>query len=179
MDLFSIIDKYYPQDNELRHILLVHGRKVADLSLEMAARHPELQLDLTFIEEAALLHDIGIFLTDAPRIHCYGTAPYICHGYYGAELLRMEGLFKHARVCERHTGVGLTKELIMDSGWPLPFMDFIPQTLEEQLICFADKFYSKTRYLEKARTMQQVVDSMEKISQEAVRKVKEWALIFG
>ena len=128
---------------------------------------------------AALLHDIGIFLTDAPRIHCYGTAPYICHGYYGAELLRMEGLFKHARVCERHTGVGLTKELIMDSGWPLPFMDFIPQTLEEQLICFADKFYSKTRYLEKARTMQQVVDSMEKISQEAVRKVKEWALIFG
>ena len=61
----------------------------------------------------------------------------------------------------------------------LPFMDFIPQTLEEQLICFADKFYSKTRYLEKARTMQQVVDSMEKISQEAVRKVKEWALIFG
>jgi uncharacterized protein len=57
-------------------------------------------------------------------------------------------------------------------------MDFIPETIEEQLICFADKFYSKTKFLETARTLEQVVESMAKISPEAVEKVKEWAVMF-
>ena len=35
-----------------------------------------------------MLHDIGIFQTDAPGIHCFGSQPYICHGRLGAELLR-------------------------------------------------------------------------------------------
>ena len=178
-EVFAIIDKYYASDDELRRIFLIHARKVADLSLEMAERHPELSLDLAFIEEAALLHDIGIFMTDAPRIHCHGSSPYICHGWLGAELLRKEGMPKHARVCERHTGVGLSKELIMASGWPLPHVDLVPQSLEEQLICFADKFYSKTRHLEEVRTFRQVVESMGRISEEAVQKVIQWNGMFG
>ena len=178
-DVLAIIDKYYASDDELRRIFLIHARKVADLSLEMAKRHPELSLDVDFIEEAALLHDIGIFMTDAPRIHCCGSSPYICHGWLGAELLRKEGLPKHARVCERHTGAGLSKELIMASGWLLPHVDLVPQSLEEQLICFADKFYSKTRYLEETRTFQQVVESMGRISEEAVQKVVKWNEMFG
>jgi uncharacterized protein len=56
--------------------------------------HPEMNLDERFIQEAALLHDIGIFLTNAPKIHCFGDYPYICHGYLGAEILRKEGLDK-------------------------------------------------------------------------------------
>ncbi len=178
MNVNEIIDKYYPCDNELKRIYLIHAQKVASLALEFATRHPELCLDVDFIKEAAMLHDIGIFLTDAPRIHCFGNKPYICHGYLGAELLRSEGLHKHAAVCERHTGTGLTKEQILREGWPLPARDFVPVTMEEQLICFADKFYSKTKYLEQARTLQQVVDSMRKISDESVKKVEYWAGIF-
>ncbi len=50
-----------------------------------------------------MLHDIGIFLTDAPGIHCHGTAPYIAHGYLGADLLRRERYSEDvARVAERH-----------------------------------------------------------------------------
>ena len=60
MDYQLIINKYYPEDNELRHILLVHSRAVADKALAIADRHPELLLDRQFIEEAAMLHDIGI-----------------------------------------------------------------------------------------------------------------------
>ena len=52
------------------------------------------------------------------------------------------------------------------------------ETIEEQLICFADKFYSKTKFLETARTLEQVVESMAKISPEAAEKVKEWAVMF-
>jgi uncharacterized protein len=146
--------------------------------LELAARHPELGLDVEFIEEAAMLHDIGIFLCDAPRIHCHGDKPYICHGYLGAELLRSLGYEAHAAVCERHTGTGLTKELIEREGWPLPLIDFVPVTLEEQLICFADKFYSKTKHLEQARTLEQVRESMRKISDESVEKIDLWAKMF-
>lgn len=178
MNVNDIIDRYYPCDNELKRIYLVHARKVAALALEMAARHPELGMDVKFIEEAAMLHDIGIFLTDAPRIYCFGDKPYICHGYLGAQLLRSMGYPRHAAVCERHTGTGLTKEQIEHEGWPLPARDFIPVTLEEQLICFADKFYSKTKHLEQVRTLEQVVESMRKISDESAKKVEYWASVF-
>ncbi len=178
MNVNEIIDKYYPSNDELKRIYLVHARKVASLSLEMAARHPELKMDKKFIEEAAMLHDIGIFLTNAPGIYCMGDKPYICHGYLGAELLRSLGYPRHAAVCERHTGTGLTKEQIERQGWPLPLRDFLPVTPEEQLICFADKFYSKTKHLEQARTFEQVVESMRKISDESVKKVKCWADMF-
>lgn len=178
MDVNGIIDKYYPLDNELKNIYMVHARKVSDFALEMARNHPELDMDLQFIEEAAMLHDLGIFLTDAPGIHCYGKAQYLCHGYLGAEILRSLGYERHARVCERHTGTGLRKEQILANGWDIPAMDLMPETLEEQLICFADKFFSKTKYLHTPRTFEQVVESMRKISEESVEKVKEWSKIF-
>ena len=174
----EIIDFYYPEDNELKNIYIKHAVKVTELALEMAREHPELELDLCFVEEAAMLHDLGIFLTDAPRIFCCGSEPYLCHGYLGAELLRSHGYERHARVCERHTGTGLTKAAIVENGWNLPVKDFVPETLEEQLICFADKFYSKTKYLETPRTLEQVVESMARISPESAAKVQEWARMF-
>ncbi len=178
MNVKEIIDRYYPCENELKNIYMVHARAVADFALGLARKHPELELDEAFVYEAAMLHDIGIFLTDAPRIHCYGSEEYLCHGYLGAELLRSIGLERHARVCERHTGTGLTKEVIERNGWNLPVKDFVPETLEEQLICFADKFFSKTKFLHEPRTFEQVVESMRKISEDSVKKVEKWAEMF-
>lgn len=178
MDVKAIIDRYYPVENELKNIYNIHAEKVTSLALEMAARHPELNIDSDFVKEAAMLHDLGIFLTDAPRIYCFGSEPYLCHGYLGAELLRSLGYDRHARVCERHTGTGLTKEQVVANGWKLPVKDFVPETIEEQLICFADKFYSKTKFLETRRTFEQVVESMAKISAESVEKVNRWAEMF-
>ena len=54
------------------------------------------------------------------------------------------GYPQHARVCERHTGAGLTKREIIEQELPLPQQDFLPETTEEKLICYADKFFSKT-----------------------------------
>ena len=144
MNPIDIINKYYPEENELRHILLTHSRSVADKSLWIADRHPELSLDKDFLYEAAMLHDIGIFLTDAAGIHCFGDKPYICHGYLGADLIRGEGYPRHALVCERHTGAGLSLEGIIAQDLPVPHREMVPVSLEEQAICFADKFYSKT-----------------------------------
>ena len=68
MDYQAIIDKYYPSENELRRILLIHSRQVTDRCLRICNAHPELRLDREFLEEAAMLHDIGIFRCDAPGI---------------------------------------------------------------------------------------------------------------
>ena len=178
MNINKIIAQFYPIDNELKDVFMIHAQKVTEMALEMAKKHPELNLDLQFIEEAAMLHDLGIFLTDAPRIHCYGKAQYLCHGYLGAEILRSMGYERHARVCERHTGTGLHKEQILANGWDIPATDLLPETLEEQLICFADKFFSKTKYLHTPRTLEQVIESMYKISEESAEKVREWAVMF-
>lgn len=173
MDALAIINKYYPEENELKHILITHSRAVANKALEIAHRHPELKLDLDFIEEAALLHDIGIFLTDAEGIHCYGENPYICHGYLGADLMRAEGFPRHALVCERHTGAGLSLEEIERQDLPIPHRDMRPVTLEEQIICFADKFFSKTK-LDKEKSVEKALKSLLKHGDEGVKRFEQW-----
>ena len=159
MDALAIINKYYPEDNELKHILLTHSRSVADKALWIAGKHPELNLDKQFLEEAAMLHDIGIFMTDADGICCFGSYSYICHGYLGADLMRKEGFPRHALVCERHTGAGISLQSIIDQQLPVPHRDMVPVSLEEQVICFADKFFSKT-HLDKEKSVEKALKSI-------------------
>lgn len=177
MNPLALIDKYYPEDNELKHILLVHSRSVADKALDMARKHPELNLDLTFIEEAAMLHDIGIFMTDADGIFCFGKYPYICHGYLGSELVACEGYLRHALVCERHTGAGLSLKAILERDLPVPHREMIPVSLEEQIICFADKFYSKTK-LDKEKSVEKARKSIEKHGEEGLARFDAWCKLF-
>ena len=165
MNPLAIIDKYYPQENELKHILLTHSRKVAEKALDIANRHPELNLDKEFLYEAAMLHDIGIFLTDADGIHCYGDKPYICHGYLGSQLMQQEGYPRHALVCERHTGAGMSLQSILAQNLPVPHRDMVPVSLEEQVICFADKFFSKTR-LDQEKSIERALKSISKFGEE-------------
>lgn len=177
MNPLILIDKYYPVDNELKHILITHSRSVADKALELARKHPELNLDLDFLEEAAMLHDIGIFKTDAAGILCFGTYPYICHGYLGADLVRAEGFPRHALVCERHTGAGLTLDQIIKRELPVPHREMVPVSLEEQLVCFADKFFSKT-HLDREKSVEKARKSIEKHGKEGLARFDNWCKIF-
>lgn len=174
----EIIDKYYSEDAALRHILITHSQSVAHKALQTVSLHPELKLDTQFIEEAAMLHDIGIIRTNAPGIQCFGTEPYICHGLLGAQMLRAEGLPRHARVCERHTGAGLSLTDITAQNLPLPHQDFLPETLEEQLICYADKFFSKT-HLDREKTVEQAEHSIAKFGSEGLERFRRWEKLFG
>ena len=176
----SVIDHFYKEDDALRHILLVHSRQVAGKALQIALRHPELQLDTDFLETAAMLHDIGIVRCDAPGIQCFGTEPYICHGRIGAEMLRNllgQEAESIARVCERHTGAGLTEKDIVSQELPLPHQDFLPETIAEQVICYADKFYSKS-HLEREKTVEQAARSLAKFGSEGVERFRKWAQMF-
>lgn len=120
-----------------------------------------------------MLHDLGIFLTDAEGIRCFGDKPYICHGYLGADLMRNEGYPRHALVCERHTGAGLSLEEILAQQLPVPHREMVPVSLEEQVICFADKFYSKTR-LDKEKTVEKARKSLERYGAAGLRRFDCW-----
>lgn len=177
MNPLTLISRYYPVDSKGYAILADHSRSVADKALEIARLHPEMNLDLRFIEEAAMLHDIGIFKCNAPEIGCFGAAPYICHGYLGAALLREEGYPRHALVCERHTGTGISPEMIAEQHLPLPMQDMRPVSLEEQLICFADKFFSKTK-LGKEKPVEKVKQGLSKYGDETVARFESWRKLF-
>jgi len=173
----EIIKKYYQEESELYKILLDHSFAVADKALFIAQMHHELNLDIGFIYEAAMLHDIGILKTNAPDVYCYGEFPYICHGYLGRELLMEEGFPRHALVCERHTGTGLSLEAIIKGKLPIPKRNMLPESLEEQLICFTDKFFSKSR-IDKEKPIDKIRKSLLKYGDNSVRRFDKWCKLF-
>ena len=177
MNPIDIINKYYTEDSDIYNVLIDHSRLVADKALEIAGRHPELNIDKQFVEEAAMLHDIGVFMCDAKDIHCNGNEPYIKHGILGAEILRKEGFPRHALVCERHTGSGITKEQIMENNLPIPAIDMLPVTIEEKFICYADKFYSKSKP-GKEKSIDKIRKSMEKYGNKALERFDKLNSLF-
>lgn len=171
--------KYYADNREAYEILLTHSRQVRDYALELLEHHPELKdVDRTFVAEAAMLHDIGIFMCNAPGIHCHGTHQYIEHGYLGGELLRAEGLPRHALVCERHTGMGLSLDMIVKNDYPLPHRDMRPQSLEEKLVCYADKFFSKS-HTDRMYTPEVARSKVVRFGEEEGERFDEFRKIFG
>ncbi len=178
-DYQRIIDKYYPAGSPLRDIYMRHCRSVANLALDIA-RRKGLDLSPADIEAAAMLHDIGIVRTDAPGIHCHGSEPYLAHGRIGADLLRAEGApEEYARVAERHTGAGLTPEDVARMSPMLPpDRSYMPQTLLERLVCYADKFYSKSGDM-KIKPLERVRASLAKFGEGASERFERLHQEFG
>lgn len=178
MNYQSIIDAHYPADSRAREIYMEHCTDVAALAREIAAQR-KLAIDLEELKAAAMLHDIGIFLTDAPSIDCHGTKPYLMHGYLGAKLLRDSGAPESwARVAERHTGAGITRDEIEASGLPMPPGDYLPETLLERLVCYADKFYSKSGKMER-KPLEKVRKSIDKYGPAARQRFEKLHAEFG
>lgn len=178
-DYRTIIAKHYPAGRKVSGILLCHSRAVADEALSIARRH-KLDIDPDEIETAAMLHDIGIIRTNAPGIGCYGSASYLCHGAIGADMLRADGADEiYARVAERHTGAGLTAEEIASAQLPLPTgRSYMPETLLEKLICYADCFYSKSGDM-KRKSLERVRASMQHFGPGVARRFEELHEMFG
>jgi len=179
MDALRLIDKYYRAGSLARHILMEHSKLVARKALMIAEGVPGFSPDLVFIEEAALLHDIGIFMTRAARIGCHGDLPYIAHGFIGRDILDQEGLPRHALVCERHVGLGITLPEIEENDLPLPARDMAPVTVEEKIICLADKFYSKYKSrLTREKPLRQVREEIGKYGEHKLKTLEEWIVLF-
>lgn len=205
MTAFDIIYHFYPQDTPLRRLLLLHSQCVAEKALaildhyvEVSAAYPgssveTLKIDRQLVFDGAMLHDIGICRCNAPGILCEGSEPYICHGTIGAEMIReylselkqenanlsAVNLEACARICERHTGAGLTAQNIIDQQLPiLPFRDLLPETPEEKLVCLADKFFSKSGDPTKEKDFARVKRSMQKFGADSEARFDALCTLF-
>lgn len=180
MTPMEILREFYDPGSRLFHILVTHSRMVSEKAIQAAAHVSHLKPDLEFIREAAMLHDIGIFQTQAPGIGCHGPHPYILHGYLGGEILNKKGLPRHALVCERHPGAGISKEIIVAHGLDLPARDMRPQSIEEKIICYADKFYSKTpESLHVEKRVPDIIRMLSSYGEEQAQTFQSWLILFG
>ena len=101
------------------------------ISGELARRG--VAVDESVIRAGALLHDVGRTRTQTVR-----------HGYEGAEILRREGVDERVvEVVRRHVGAGIAREEARELG--LPDGDYVPRTLEQRVVCFADKMIDSNR----------------------------------
>lgn len=178
IDYLSIIEKYYTKGSDIYNLLVAHSKQVADFAMDIIEQRPDLSIDKEFVYEAAMLHDIGIFKTHAPSIYCTGNMPYICHGYLGREILEKEGLFRHAIVCEHHTGSGLGIDDIIAQNMPLPHRDMLPITIEEKLVCYADKFFSKS-HISPAKSVVQVREEMARFGNSSLMRFDKLHSLFN
>ena len=178
----SVLRYFYPVDTPLRRLLVAHSMMVRDKALALAEKSG-IKLNTEVVINGAMLHDIGIIKCNAPDIFCEGTRPYLLHGTLGAEMLRDYGrvhlmdMELYARICERHTGSGITADEIRRNQLPLPEKDFVPETAEEKLICFADKFFSKSGAMQE-KTVQHIRRSMERFGAEPMRRFNELCDMF-
>lgn len=178
----AYIDNAYSADDsetqKLKELLVTHSLQVARKALEIAHAHA-LPLADGDIVAAAMLHDIGIIATNAPGIHCHGTEHYLRHGALGAAMLRKAGAPEWlARVAERHTGTGITAKDIAEYHLPMPPGDYMPETLLERLVCYADKFYSKS-HPQVEKTPAQARASVARFGADNAARFDDLAAIFG
>lgn len=83
-------------------------------------------INCAFLWSAALLHDIGRYVTHDPLLH----------GVEGYKLLSMLGQEQEAFICASHILFGLNAADAKQLG--LPNHNFIPRTIEEKLVPLVD-----------------------------------------
>ena len=105
----------------------LHSISVAKRALEIANKITKARVNKELVVIGGLLHDIG-------RAYTHGFE----HARVGGKILRERGLpRKLAKICERHILGGLDKKDARELG--LPERDYIPESLEEKIVCLADK----------------------------------------
>jgi len=181
MNPLKLIKKYYKPGTKSYYFVVNHSKKVTQKAVKIAKKLKLTKSQIKYIRELGMVHDIGMLKIHAPGIECFGKYHYIMHGVTGGRILRKEGYPKHALSCERvNLWVGVTKQYIIKNKLPLPKRDMYPKTIEEEIVCYADKFYSKyEKYLRKEKSITIIKKRMMKFGAERMEIFDEWIKKFG
>lgn len=141
-------------------LIATHCEIVARLAVILAEQSG--QTVTNTLIEGALAHDIGTYsVLETERVNTgaeiqaehvnVGREPifqrniYIQHGTRGYELLLSEGFDESlAQFARNHTGVGITKAECIQQNLPLEPQDYLPETVEQEIVLLADKFHTKS-----------------------------------
>jgi uncharacterized protein (TIGR00295 family) len=114
-----------------------HCIAVRDVAVKIAKKA---KADVNLVEAGALLHDIGRSKTHDIR-----------HALEGVKIAKKLGLPDVIiNIIRRHIGAGIDSDEAKELG--LPEKDYIPETLEEKIVCHADSLIdnNKKQKIEKA-----------------------------
>ncbi len=149
-ELHSLHKKHAQGSYKDRWVELVwtHSNIILEIALKLAKdlkSKKGIAVDISLLTTGTLLHDIGVYQCYSKEMNPdKNSKAYINHGFAGAEIITNEGFPDNVvRFAITHTGTGLTKEDIERENLPYEKIDYIPITLEEELLCYADKFHSK------------------------------------
>ncbi len=172
------LHKKYAPTSEVLELVFTHCKVVNDVAQQLIEAN-DLKVDAELVKVGCLLHDIGVYPLFDKNGKGREDLHYITHGVRGEEILKNEGFPEVIwRFASHHTGVGLTKHDITSQGLPLPEQDYEAETLEEELIMYADKFHSKTEppYFNPYEWYKRYVA---KFGEGKVRKFEQMAQKFG
>ena len=123
--------------------VIAHCKAVAALAVQIAkaCEKEGLNVDVKLVEIGALLHDIGRSKTHS-----------VDHVIKGAEIARSLNLPESiVSIIERHAGGGITIDEAKKLGWPNK--NYVPQTIEEKIVTYADKLIEGLRRVPVERTI--------------------------
>lgn len=106
------------------------------------------QVDMELVEIGAILHDIGRSKThDAD------------HAAVGGNMVRQLSIAEPvARIVDRHIGAGIPADEAKALG--LPDGVYVPETLEEKIVCYADKLIAGWREVDISVTIDDFAEKM-------------------
>ena len=145
--------------------VMAHCRAVADFAVEIAnaCREKGMKVDVDLVRIGGLLHDIG-------RAKTHG----VDHGVMGASIARDYSLSgKLVNIIERHVGSGITEKEARRSG--LPVKSFVPVSLEERVVAYADKLIEGSTRLPFGVAVERFRRD-KNIPEVAVERLKQWHL---
>lgn len=136
--------KYAP--NEAVYDLVFTHCTIVNEIAQWAAHNIDDAVDGDLLRAACLLHDIGTYLLFDENGKVPNQRLYPLHAITGAKIVLDEGLDPClSKLIETHILMGLTKAEIDDPNtkWILPSRDYLPDSIEAELLCYGDRFHSK------------------------------------
>jgi uncharacterized protein len=142
--------------------VIEHCKTVSALAVRIAkaCEKKGSNVDIKLVQVGALLHDIGRSKTHA-----------VDHVIRGAEIARSLKLPESiVSIIERHAGGGITVDEARRLGWPVK--SYLPQTLEEKIVTYADKLVEGSRRVSIERTIKKLSKELGE-GHSSVRRVKK------
>jgi len=174
--ILDLHKKYAPNSKEFATVF-THCEIVSDIALWCASNINE-EIDKELLKTAALLHDIGSYpFLAAEKASDDHKKCYPQHAILGAKILGDEGLDSSiSKLVETHILLGLTKEEIISGGWLLPARNYEPTSIEGRILCYADRFHSKTP---KFNSFNSFLKRLNEDMPKQAYKFKKWSHEFG